>query len=258
MRYLFSFVLLSVAMFSCSPNNVEKDNMPEKFFKEKNLTGSFALMNNANKTFKIYNLSDYKDSAYIPGTAFNIVNGLIAIENGTITDENSKLSVADSNASTLKTSIDKNVPFFDSLYVKTGKEKMQFWLDSLHYGNLKINDDLTGFWNDGSLTITADEQLGLITGLYFSNLPMQKRTQAVVKGLLHREGNSKYTLGYNKGIAPHAGGYAAHINGWIVENKHVYFFSQTTKSPDSTSLMQNSETLLKSILKEYGYFEGKK
>ena len=257
MRYVFSLVLLSIVLLNCSPNNVEKDNMPEKFFKEKNLTGSFALMNNANKTFKIYNLSDYKDSAYIPGTAFNIVNGLIAIENGTITDENSTLLVADTSVSTLKTSIDKNVPFFDSLSVKTGKEKMQFWLDSLHYGNLKINN-LKGFWNDGSLNITADEQLGLITGLYFSNIPMQKRTQAVLKGLLHREGNSKYTLGYNKGIAPHAGGYVAHINGWIEENKHVYFFSQTTKSKDSTSLMQNSEAILKSILKEYGYFEGKK
>lgn len=256
MRYLFS-ILLSLVIFSCSPNNVEKDNMPEKFFKEKNLTGSFALLHNANKSFKIYNLSDYKDSAYIPGTAFNIVNGLIAIENGTITDENSQLAVSDTTTSTLKTAVDKNAPFFDSLSVKTGKDKMQFWLDSLHYGNLKVNN-LTDFWNDGSLTITADEQLGLVTGLHFSSLPLQKRTQAAVNGLLHREANSKYTLGYNKGIAPHAGGYVAHINGWIIENKHVYFFSQTTKSADSTSLMQNSETLLRSILKEYGYFEGKK
>lgn len=257
MRNLF-FVLMSCTLFAyCSPNNVETDNTPEKFFKEKNLTGSFALLNNANETFKIYNLSDYKDATYSPGTAFNVVNALIAIETGVLTDENTVLP-ADSVASTLKTAFDKDAVFFDTLAARIGKERLQLWLDSLHYGNAAINNDTTSFWKNGSLQVTSDEQLGLITSLHFSHLPFQKRTQAVVSNLLHRESNSKYTLAYNKGMATHTEGFVAHINGWIIENKHVYFFSQTTKSTDAATLMNNSEALLRSILKEYGYFEGKK
>ena len=257
MRNIYVIAGLVLLFISCSPNNVTQNNHLAEFFKKYQFSGSFALLNNANDDFSIYNLEDYRDSAYAPGPAFDLLNAMIAIEAGTITDENSFLENTGSN-NTLKNSFEKNPVFFDSLAKHTGKDHMQFWIDSLHYGQVKIDQNISAFWKDNSLKLSADEQLGFIKNLYFSNLPFQKRTQAIGKNLLGKEANTKYTLAYNKGIAPHGDKFVSLITGWIVENKHVYFFSLTTKHADKDMLRGNSEKLLKEILKDYGFFEGKK
>lgn len=258
MRNFFYVVAgLALITMSCSPNNVKQDKLSAKKFKDKNIEGSFVLLNNADDNFNVYNLSDYRDSAYAPGTTFDIVNVMIALETGAITDENSILYQADSSA-TLKKSFEKNSVFFDSLAIRTGKDHLQFWLDSLHYGKTKINENITSFWKDGSLKLTADEHLGLIKAFYFAQLPFQKRTQAIAKKLLQKESNTKYTLAYNKGISRQNGYFCSIITGWIIENKHVYFFSLTAKNSDKATLEATTEPLLKEILKEQGFFEGRK
>lgn len=254
----FAFACLCL-LIACSPNNVEDDNTAQKFLAQKNFTGSFALLNNANNSFKIYNLADFKDSAYVPGSSFDLINALIAIESGSLTDENSNLRI-DGQSISLKNAWDGESAFFDTLAVKTGAEKMRFWLDSLHYGRANIPDaQHTLFWKNGFTKITADEQLGIIKKLHFSQFPFQKRTQAIVENLLKRESNTLYNLYYNQGMARQTSGeFACFINGYIIENKHVYFFSLTTKSDKAENLLSETKEVLKNILKEYGFFEGKK
>lgn len=251
-------ISLSIILFlACSPNNVKKDTIAQKYFKENNFDGSFALLNNANNDFTIYHLSDFKDSAYIPGSAFDIVNALISIQAGTITDDYSAIKI-DTTLSTLNNSLDKKTLFFDSLAIKTGKNTIQFWLDSLHYGKTQIQNDTVKFWRNGNLKITSDEQLGFIKNLHFSQLPLQKRPQAIVSNLLKRESNALYNLYYNKGHAEQNGLFIYIINGWIIENKHVYFFSLTTKSTSDIDIERKSVQMLKNILTDYGFFKAKK
>src|SRR5437763_17032999 len=85
MRTVFCCLLLF--LFGCSSNNVTTDNSLGKYFKENNADGCFALLNN-NGQFTVYNLSRYRDSSYLPASTFKIVNSLIGLQTGKITDEN--------------------------------------------------------------------------------------------------------------------------------------------------------------------------
>ena len=74
------------------------------------------------------------------------------------------------------------------------------------------------------------------------------------------EDNSNYRLSYKTGW-----GYAENgdsigwIIGWIEENKHPYFFVLQLRTPDKeTDIPAARLRILKSILKELGFMEGKK
>jgi beta-lactamase class D len=114
---------------------------------------------------------------------------------------------------------------------RIGKDTMQQWLDSLHYGNMKIGNYVDSFWLDNSLKISPDEQLGLVKRLYFDQLPFQKRTQQIVRDVMIQESNTLYTLCYKTGW-----GFDEQSNsigwmvGWIEENKHPYFFCNPCKN----------------------------
>jgi beta-lactamase class D len=108
--------------------------------------------------------------------------------------------------------------------------------------------------------VTADEQLGLVKKLYFTQLPFQPRSQRMVKNMMKREENSNYKLSYKTGWAisdrNHAIGW---ITGWIEENNHPYFFVLQLESQDPQYDMGPVRIrILKDILKQHGFMEGKR
>src|SRR5436190_6463465 len=80
--------LFLIAFFSsCSPNNVKKDNSLKKYFAENKTEGCFAMRDNGTGKFTIYNLGRYRDSSYLPASTFKIVNSLIGLQTGKITND---------------------------------------------------------------------------------------------------------------------------------------------------------------------------
>jgi beta-lactamase class D len=63
-------------------------------------------------------------------------------------------------------------------------------IDSIQYGKGIVSANKDGFWSDGSLLITADEQLGFIKRLYFKGLPFQKRSQELFRKMILKDQNS--------------------------------------------------------------------
>ena len=79
--------VIGVSMMACSPNNVTVENGYKKYFDEEKVTGTFGLFDNGTGQFTIYNLSRFKDSSYLPASTFKIVNSLIGIETGRVSNE---------------------------------------------------------------------------------------------------------------------------------------------------------------------------
>jgi beta-lactamase class D len=142
---------------------------------------------------------------------------------------------------------------------RIGKDTMQALLDSVKYGNHKIGGAVDSFWLDNSLKITADEELGFVKRLFFKQLPFQNREQEIVKDLMIREKNDKYILAYKTGWGKtEQGNQLGWIVGWVEENRHVYFFSLNVESPDKNIDMKSVRmNILKGILKQLGFFEGR-
>ena len=134
---LFPVVLVALIITSCSPNNVTVDNDIKKYFTENKVDGCFALMENGNGRFTVYNLARYRDSSYLPASTFKIVNSLIGLQTGKITNDsmvikwdgidrreewNKDLNMYDA----FRVSA---VPYYQEVARRIGKDTMQFWLD---------------------------------------------------------------------------------------------------------------------------------
>jgi beta-lactamase class D len=273
MRFVLIYFFCAVQLLSCSLNNAEEDPSLEKYFNENGLTGTFALFDNGTGKFTVYNMDRYRDSAYLPCSTFKIVNSLVGIETGRVRDSAAVIRwdsvvrpIAEWNKDLkmYEAFTYSAVPWFQELARRIGKDTMQHWLDTLGYGGLKgkyqIKNNLDTFWLDNSLKVTADEQLGLVKKLYFGQLPFQPRSQRIVKNMMKREENSNYKLSYKTGWGTtdknHALGW---IVGWIEENNHPYFFVLQVESPDRNYDMSTVRLkILKDILKQYGFMEGKR
>lgn len=258
MRYFIGVLLTGIFLIACSPNNVQVNNELGKYFDSANVNGSFALFNNGTGDFVIYNLNRYKDSSYSPAGTFNIVHSLIALETGVVSDENMtiQLDTAVSMEAAFKQSQE---PYFLEVAKRMGKDTLQFWLDSLSYGNHQIGKSIDSFWLNNTLKLTADEQLGLIKKLFFNQLPFQKRTHEIVRKMMLQESNANYQLSYKDGITVLENGkQLAWVAGWIEENKHPYFFVLNLEGSSNTQMTAVSNNLLRKILVNQGFFEGKR
>jgi beta-lactamase class D len=268
MRFLkfstsFLLTILSTVLLvlqSCSPNNVTLQNNYTKYFNDAALTGSFGLFDNGSGEFYIYNLAQFKDSSYAPASTFEIVNALVGIETGRIVDEKMMLSVDSAGPIRMDSAFKQtSVPYFVEVARRIGKDTMQHWLDSLQYGSKQMGTAVDSFWLNNTLTVRPDEQLGLVKKLYFGQLPFQKRTQEMVKMLMLQTANANYKMSYKTGLSYKQNGNAVvWVIGWIEENKHPYFFVLQTEGAASGDIKNASMSLLNKILKEQGFFEGKR
>lgn len=264
------FILLSVIFLSsCSPNNVTIDNSLKKYFDDNKVVGTFAMFDNGQGHFTIYNLSRYKDSAYLPASTFKIVNSLIGLQTGRIVNEKmiikwdgiKRLNEAWNKDLTMEEAFKVSaLPYYQEIARRIGKDTMQLWLDSLKYGNHKIGNRVDSFWLDNSLKITPDEQLGLVKRLYFNQLPFYKNNvQDVVKKVMVQESNANYQLAYKTGWGFKENGNAiGWMTGWVEENRHAYFFVLNIEGVHDTDMKTIRKNIVMAILKQLGFLEGKR
>src|SRR5882672_1648984 len=87
MKWMVSGIILITFFGSCSLDKVKEDKSLGKHFDEYKVQGCFALMDNATGQFTIYNLRRYRDSSYLPASTFKIVNSLIGLQTGRISND---------------------------------------------------------------------------------------------------------------------------------------------------------------------------
>ncbi|MEO6220999.1 MAG: class D beta-lactamase [Ginsengibacter sp.] len=270
MKILFPFILLLYisGTSSCSVNKAKINNDLKNFFDSANVDGSFSILNNSSGAITVYNMK-LDTQRVLPASTFKIVNSLVGLETGKITDEKMIIkwdSIKRWNADWNK---DLNmeeafrfssVPYYQEIARRIGRDTMQYWIDTLQYGNKNVSGSIDSFWLNNTLKISPDEQLGLVKRLYFDQLPFQKRSQQIVRNAMLQEDNTLYKLSYKTGW-----GFDENENsigwvvGWVEENRHVYFFVTLVKSADKNIDMKLVRmNITKGILKELGFFKGEK
>jgi len=268
----FSAISISCCLIflfnACSVNKAKIDNDPKKYFDEKQVEGCFTMLNNSTGEITVYNMAmDTIRSA--PGNTFNLFNAMVALETGALTNENMVIKW-DSVVSPVKEwNQDANVktafqtdnePFFKEVAKRIGKDRMKQWINQVGYGNKEMGEKQDNFWQNQSLKISSDEQLGLLKRLYFGQLPFRQSVQESVKNMLIKENNTAYTLAYQQGkIKNGSGPEDAWVIGWIEENRHLYFFVTFVKGGKQlTDANKTSLSITRSILSHYGFFKGEK
>jgi beta-lactamase class D len=268
MKNLIAFIAVCICLYSCSADNVKTDESLEKFFDDNKVKGCFALLDNGSGEFTMYNLSRYRDSAYLPASTFKIVNSLIGLQTGKIS--NDSMIIKWDGVDRGRTECNKDMSMYEAFRLscpawyqelarRIGIDTMQHWLDSLSFGNKKISRVDT-FWLDNSLKVRPDEELGLVKRLYFNQLPFHQRNQEIVKRTMLFENNTDYRLSYKTGWGQtESGNQLAWITGWVEENKHPYFFVLNIETADKNAdIPAIRMKILKGILEQLGFLQGKR
>jgi beta-lactamase class D len=280
MKQSLAGVVAAVQLFAaCTTNNVTQDNSLGKYFEENKVTGCFGMFDNGQGAFTIYDMPRFRDSAYLPASTFKIFNSLAALSTGVVFSDTvvvpwdgvvrtgpggDTMHAWNKDMNMREAFAVSNVGFYQEMARRVGRDTMQKLIDTVGYGKrykgFRIADNLTTFWLDNSLKITADEQLGLVKRLYFRQLPFQNREQEIVKNLMVRERTDKYTLAYKTGWGTtEKGTQLGWIVGWVEENNHPYFFALNVQSADANvNMVEVRLNILNGILKQLGFFEGKK
>lgn len=257
---IFSFLIL---LASCSTNPANIDNSLKKYFDSAHVEGTFAMMDNQRGDITIYNLA--LDTLRLnPGSSFKIMATLAGVQTGVIADDSMKLNVdttSRTDSITLQQAFQQdNVAYFQEISRRIGKDNLRQWMDSVKYGNEQMNGAVDSFWLNGSLKISADEQLGLMFKLYFDKLPFQKYAQSLLRNAMLQRENTLYSLHYAASTSTDSSGNPlAWVSGWVEENRHVFFFVTLIRGDqDPVDLRKTAEDISNAILKDKGYFEGLK
>jgi beta-lactamase class D len=259
-------LLLATAM-ACTQKRATIDNSLKQFFDDNKVEGCFTMLNNSSGEITVYNMA-MDTTRYTPASTFKIVNSLIGLQTGAITNDTMLIKwdgVKRSNEDWNKDMGMKEafkascVPYYQEVARRIGRDTMQKWLDSLHYGNASTKGPIDSFWLNNQLKISPDEQLGLMKKLFFNQLPFRASVQEAVKSAMLWEANTAYKLSYKTGWGfDEQGNNLGWITGWIEENRHVYLFVTLVKSADKQIDMRKVRMdITKGILKKLGFFQGK-
>ena len=83
-RLLFIASLTFIS--SCSVNKAKTDDSLKKYFDKNKVDGCFTMLNNADGKITVYNMG-LDTQRFSPASTFKIVNSLVGLQTGRITDE---------------------------------------------------------------------------------------------------------------------------------------------------------------------------
>ncbi|PSB67583.1 class D beta-lactamase, partial [filamentous cyanobacterium CCP1] len=178
-------------------------------------------------------------TAFLPASTFKILNSLISLETGVISNELAVLTWDGIQRMIPEWNQDLNMKeafklsavwFYQVLARRVGYDRMQQWVRQAEYGNQTIGseDDIDRFWLEGELQITPQEQIQFLRRLYNSDLPFSERSLSIVKDIMIMEQTPDYIIrgktgwvGFGEDVTPEIGWYV----GYLEKGENVYFFA---------------------------------
>ncbi|WP_256132104.1 BlaR1 family beta-lactam sensor/signal transducer [Anaerovorax odorimutans] len=221
-----------------------------------NLNGSFVLYDQARDRYTVYD-EEAARTRVSPDSTYKIYSGLLALESGSITRDNSALKwdgtgypFAEWNRDqTLDTAMGNSVNwYFQALDKKAGKEKLQTFFDKLQYGNRDLSSGIENSWLEASLKISPLEQVLLLRDLSENRWNLDPHNIAAIQRALHISPGL-----YGKTGTGNLDGHS--VNGWFVgwleTGSNTYFFAVNVRGKDGAS-GSSAREIAETILMEKG------
>lgn len=279
MRYIFAVLLLIVTFSSCRDSRIHEHKDWANYFKEYGITKACFMLRDHNHEAVHYYNKDRCLERMSPASTFKIFNSLVALETATAPDEQMIIKwdsvdrgYADWNKDMSMREAFKvsNVGYYQEIARRIGKQDMQFYLDTAHYGNMRVGTSIDQFWLNDTLQISADEQVGFVKRLYFNELPFSERTQRIVRSMMLQEDTLERKLYYKTGWAKFPDKQILWVVGYMEKVENVkehensmnksdqriypYFFAQNFEIPandTSKDWMKVRIDILNKILKDF-------
>nr|ACS83731.1 Crb2 [uncultured bacterium AOCarb2] len=280
MRKNIVVAILSVILFaSCAETRIKEHADWGKFFESRGIKKAcFMLRDNNHESIHYYNKARCTER-FMPASTFKVFNSLVALETAIAPDDQLVItwdSVArredcDKDLTMREAFKASCLGYYQEIARRIGPTKMQHYLDTVKYGNMKMGGRIDNFWINQSLQISADEQTGFLKRMYFAELPFAERSQRIVKTMMLQEQTPRYNLYYKTGTGPIGDKYIYWVVGFAERIEHVkepkgsmnksdvrnypYFFALNFEMPQadtSQDWFKARIEILHDVLKEYG------
>ncbi|WP_168427348.1 class D beta-lactamase [Candidatus Colwellia aromaticivorans] len=148
------------------------------------------------------------------------------------------------------------VAIYRQLATDIGEKSMSSYLNKMHYGNQDISSGLDNFWLNGSLKISAVEQIGFLQKIYHNKFAFNEQAIDSLKEVMLIETKPSYRLFAKTGAGKLDDGT---MLGWyigFVENSAgVHFFAFNFDSPSYGEMKAKRTKQAKSHLRQAGIIE---
>lgn len=232
LRLLNVFVAL-ILTFGITVNSYGNDSKLAGLFQDRNLNGTMIISSLDGKITYCHNRSR-SEERFSPASTFKILNSLIALKEKAIENESEVIRWDGKDRGRETWNQDQTLEmafplscvwFYQELAKRVGNATYLDHLKKIGYGNEKTGPDLTTFWLDGNLKISAIEQINFLKKLYDEKLPYETSHMRLVKRLMIVEEKPQYIMraktGWAGGISPQQGWYV----GYVETNGQVWFFA---------------------------------
>lgn len=186
------------------------------------------------------------DRRLIPASTFKILNALIALETGVVTDAHTVIKWDGVVRDRTELNRDRDlqtafrlsaVPHFQELARRIGAERMQRFVDAVGYGNGDTSGGIDQFWLTGGLRVSPREQVEFLSRLHRRDLPFSIATMATVKAMMVAEQTEEHVIRAKTGLVvlpqgEHVGWWV----GWVERGGRVHVFATVleTTTPGQT------------------------
>lgn len=209
----------------------------KKFFL--GLTGAFVLQDLQKDLTVRYNEAEAA-KPFSPCSTFDILLALSGFQSGILKDQEKTLESALHGTEST---------FFDELAGKIGAEKLEEFVRKSSYGNAKVEPAGSEFWRNGSLLISADEQVKFLTRLYRNQLPFDATGTEIVKNLMVKSNKAGKIFSGQSSDCNSGNVHVAWFVGHLKTMKGEYVFA-TILEGGSDLKGGKAETITREILQE--------
>ncbi|MFT6921701.1 MAG: beta-lactamase class D [Crocinitomicaceae bacterium] len=239
---ILSAVLLAIASCTEVPKPKEKiyeepkSNKEEAFKTILEHTGvqGAVLIYDLKKSIYYSNDYDWASQGQLPASTFKIVNSIIGLETGVITDSvifkwdgEQKWNEKWMQDLTLDEAIEYScVPCYQELAREIGTDRMNEYLDKYEYPKMAVDSTtIDMFWLEGESRINQFQQIEFLARFYQKKLPISKKTYNKVKEILIVNEEENQIISGKTGLSITNDVYNGWYVGYVEKNDNVYFFA---------------------------------
>jgi beta-lactamase class D len=199
---------------------------------------------------------------FSPASTFKIPHVLFALDAGAVRDEfqvfrwdSVQRTIGSWNRDhDLRSSMRNSVVWvYQQIARELGEQREREYLQQTAYGNADASGGEDGFWLDGNLRISPQEQVAFLRRLYLNELPFRVEHQRLVKDIMIVEAGRDWILRAKTGWDGHIGWWV----GWVERPDGPVFFALNIDMPNRSADLHKREAIARAILRSIGALPAK-